>query len=359
MNVREMFASKIEALLEKVPLERRTEAEAAVARVLEDVPSPTADKAAIGKFVGPRLKEVERMFVPPERSLSKEEKLRALHAKGAITDARLAELIPMLGEPGVGKAIEGAYGQLTSTTKDAPLVSAYTMIEGFMFERSRARIARSLGYTGTPYRGAKVHVSYIGITRDTSGARTPKHYANIAIDNDVPLVPERIWETKRYTRLDYGTHDETYNQLFKYQAAIAARHFNAATLEVYGNISPDFLRALLDHAPVAPGLYLEAPDVEVLYVLDEQTAIPLRQSRSPVSLARGLHTDRALPFVRALAMKRYELFSGMILDADADAELASAVRDGKVDPKEIQDPRVFRRFEELVWKKRLALLEGT
>jgi hypothetical protein len=106
-HIRELFQSKIEALLEKVPLVRRPEAEKAIDAVLASAPR-SDDKAVVGKYVGPRLKEVEKTFVPPEASLSKEEKLGALHQAKAVDDARLHQLIGLLGEPGVGRAIEAA-----------------------------------------------------------------------------------------------------------------------------------------------------------------------------------------------------------------------------------------------------------
>jgi hypothetical protein len=212
------------------------------------------------------------------------------------------------------------------------------------------------GMTGRPYEGKKIRVSFTSVR-----AGQIIETKNAVLDNDVPLIPDRIWETKRYTRLDYGLHDEAANQLLKYQAAINTGQFRCATLEVFGNIAPKFLRQLIDNEPLAPGLYLEVPDVEVLYALDGLTAIPLRRSRFPVSLARTRDVELDKQLIRALARKRYEIFSGRILDASdvGDPRLRHAVRDGKIDPEAIADPDAFRLFERLLHEKRLALLRST
>ena len=374
-DVRQMFASKIQEVEARVPLEKREAFLGKVTDVLTEA-AGLEGRQAVGKFFGPRLKELEREFATPMQpdappSLSKEEKLGALVKARVVTPARMHELLQcsLMGVPGVGKAIESAYGQLVSG--EGP-VSAYSAIEGFIFEHTRREIAKRLGHGRSLRAGGPITVSYVGVRNGE--ART----LDSRIDNDVPLIPGHIWETKRYTRHDLGTRDEVYNQLLKYQAAIDQKYFTGATLEVYGNISPRFLRALIDLAPLAPGLHLEVPDVEVLYVVDNDTAVPLRRSRASRSLARGSEAAAA-PYVRALAEKRYGLFSGRIVTAHdlgrGSAELRACLdRSGlsglpdelhvggsmaplTVNPERITDVELFREFERVLLKKRQVMLK--
>ncbi|APU89002.1 hypothetical protein Rctr197k_219 [Virus Rctr197k] len=351
-TVHEMFKAKADKILEAAPPERRAEISGALEAAFQRARGLT-DRAEIGVLVGPLLKRIELEYAAPRAPKpTRDDQLLALRAARILDDVRLAELRALLGEPGVGKAIDAASGQLSvAGTSPEAVVIGYTMIEGFMFERSRARIAQRLGYTEG--KGKKVRVSFVGVK---DGA--PTTFENIAIDNDVPLVPDHIWETKYYTRRDYGAALEDMNQLLKYQAAINAGHFESATLEVYGNIAPDFLRRLIDCAELVPGLLLDIPDVEVLYALDEHTAVPIRRNRRR-SLARGSTAD-TLAVVRALAHKRYEVFAGALLteeDVKDDAALQMAAKDGKLDPRNILDVQAFRRFEQRLKEKRRKALD--
>lgn len=355
-----LFQARIDALLAGAPDERRQDAWLAVQRAISGAPK-TEDKAALGRYMGPLLKAIEREYLPADDGArGKLEKIEELHRAGIITEQQRRDLVAALGQRGIGKAVEGAHGALRADDS----INAYNMIEGLFFERSRADVARRLGIASTtaPRPPDPVRVSFVGLHTGR-----PARLHNVLVDNDVPVVAQHLWETKRYTRMDYGQGMEANetvsghcaNQLLKYQAAITAGAFTGATLEIYGNIAPDFLRALIDLAPVAPGLFLDIPDVEVLYALDAETSIPLRRSRAPVSVARGVSSTVARPYIHALALKRYDLFSGRLLTAEdvaGDAELTAAIAGGTVDPLRIRDLAAFRRFEALVAEKRKKLI---
>lgn len=359
----ELFRNKIDALVDKVPEAKRAEAIAAIEAAIADV--PPGDAPSIGKVVGPRLKTIEKAFVPagpPEPS--KEEKLKALLDEGII-DAELHHAMTQhFGKPGCGKAIEGAYGQIVATRDGSHdktlLVGAYTQIKGYLFEQSRIALATAMAgaLRANPY-ARKPKVTFRGVTGD--GAVTT--FKDVGIDNDVPIIPGRIWETKWYPRKNYGTDHHVVNQLLKYQAAVDAGVFEAVTVEVFGNIDPAFLRNLCEGREVASGLELFCPDVELVFALDELVSVTLKPSRNARSMARA--NERGRGIINAVRDRRYATFTNKVLTADdlylvndeALKPLYEVLHDGFVDPERITSVPAFLLYEQLVARKRRAAWE--
>ena len=166
----EMFGKRRAAFLEQLPAAQHADYEAAFEAILAKA-SEMTDRAQIGATLRPLLNELDRSFRPTEPKPDRDGQLLALRSALVLDDVRLAELRALLGEPGVGKAIDGAYGQLAKvSTHPESVVLAYTMIEGFMFERSRRTVARTLGYTERAP-GRKVRVSFTAV-REGEATRT-------------------------------------------------------------------------------------------------------------------------------------------------------------------------------------------
>lgn len=376
----ELFRTRIDKLLASAG-PRREEAEQALAALL--LTAPTGDKAAIGKLVGPKLKQLELLYsqaAPPPPRLSQEEKLQALVDSRVLDTKLLARLLKQKGQPGFGQCVEGAYGQLQRTRDgcdDATLlVGAYTQVCGYLFERSRRDRAQSMSNFQPRLPTTKTHVSYRGLgTRDKhTGQRPVLQFDNVPIDNDVPVLRGRIWETKWYVRREYGADRHAINQILKYQAAIDAGVYETATVEVYGHIHPPFLEALAEGREIAPGLALFAPDVELIYALDEERSVVLKPSRHASTLAS---TDEGAQAVRhAVLDRKYDTFSKRVLrDTDLAPNTVSrllglwatthaafvidplfdAIREGFIDPERVTDVDAFRLYEALVQAKRWRL----
>lgn len=371
----DMFRDKIDGIMRRTPAERRTACECAISTAVQGV---SGSKRTVGQIVGPRLKKIEEEFVPKEPSKSQEEKLAEMRQLDILDDRSHAAMRALLGQRGTGTVIEATYGQVerfrahgaNPKPGDVPLINAYTQIEGFLFEASRIDLARSWGYTTLAHHH-KTRVDFIGIR---NGSRT--NIVSSPIDIDVPYIQNWIWEVKRYTRHDFGTSDESLNQVLKYQAALQARRpddpkghapdaFQGATLEITGNVSPAFIRLLVEHPTTIPAtpapLVFAAPNLEVLYTFPDGTSVPLKHGARDRSLRRRGPWDQHVE----VALLRYDhnnwIFSGGILGRDDvrdDAELCAHVDEAidRLDPTTITDLHVFRRYEAAIWKRRLALL---
>lgn len=361
-TARELFQKKADAILARVPPDKMIAAQASIDILFGEVPD--GDPASIGKVVGPRLKAIEKAFVEPEPAgPSKEEKLKALFDAKVFDELLYIQMAQCLGRPGSGKCIDSCYGQLEKSKTDCPdktlLVGAYTQARGYLFEQSRIALARTMAGAVEPKSG-KVRVSFRGLgVNPYNGMKTGvMDHKNVPIDNDVPLIPGRIWETKWYVRKNFGSDHHAVNQILKYQAAVEAGHFDAVTIEVAGNIDPTFLQNLCEGREVALGLELFAPDVELVYALDEEISVTLKPSRNAKSMARA--NDRAKGIFTAVLERRYDLFSNKVVTLDdlAPAEvpfrehLWAQVHDGFVDPERIELVGAFVTYETIVDAKR-------
>jgi hypothetical protein len=385
----EMFKNRIDALLAGAG-SRQAEAQREVDALLAGAPD-TTDKFKLGAYVGPKLKQLEVRYAPPAApeppSRTQDEKLQDLAVEGVLNGDLRRRFEAQRGQPGFGRTLDAAYGQLEKTRAgDCPdktlLVGAYTQVCGYLFERSRVALAMAMPEAAMARRESttKVKVSFRGLGEldRLSGRRDVVNFKNIAIDNDVPVIPRRIWETKWYVRKNYGADHSAINQVLKYQAACDQGLFDSVTLEVHGNIDHNFLRALCEGREVAPGLELFAPDVELIYALDEQVSVTLKASRHAKSLARSNETAPAVRL--AVLDKKYDTFSNSVLQA-ADLQgfaalklltpslsmasnipeplaarlqelLLTAVRDDFVDPERITSVPAFQLYEQLVIAKR-------
>lgn len=399
------FQKTIDGILSRVPPEKLPEARKAVQEAIDKVPSG-ANEATVGKVLGTELRRIEANYavkaeapkpppvsIPPEvrgmegpvvdkLSQSEVNTLAELQKRGLIDEAMTRQLMASEDAAKVKQGIGSWQGFLDKIGKTKPgdldpQVSAYNHIRALILELTTAERGAKL-----PGANPQDPRSKVSVKVDFDGVKDgkAKKYTKSGIDNDVPVIPGRVWELKRYPRLEFGSSDQAYNQVLKYQEAIRQGHFDAATIEVSGNVDPVFLRAI--RTGQGPGgIKLEAPNVEVLYSFTlptgREVVIPLKegspregsdqQQKSlrypPLSELNPQERAIVLGMERALADGKYELFgSRLVTEADfagsphADS-LQKAVRDGAVDPKLITDVAVFKEFERLNTEKRAKSFE--
>jgi hypothetical protein len=224
----------------------------------------------------------------------------------------------------------------------------------------------------------KIPIEFEGFKdgKPKSFSGTGKKGAAKPVDNDVPVIPGRIWETKRYPRKEFGSEDQALNQVLKYQAAIEKGHYDAATVEVAGNVDANFIR-MIRSGEMPDGSHRDLSNVEVLYRFilpnGREVVIPLKEGKPREGSDQKLNSLRTPPLSEltpnertivqgieaALEKGDYQLFSSRILtEADIAGsphaeKLREAIMEGSVDPKKINDVETFKEFEGLMQAKRI------
>jgi hypothetical protein len=365
---REMFQKRIDSMMERTPPEKRDDLKLAIDGIFTMIANAAelqTSKEALGKHVGPLLKKLEENYVPkeppkPERTLG--EKIRILEAVGVI-DADLLPQILKYKAVGIERVVSSAVRRVEREGQEGssptPRVDAYTELHGFIFEQKRIDLAAAWGRSVAERRTPdplRVWVNYTGL-RDSAQTL----FKRASIDNDVPIIPGWIWEMKWYPRKDYGTSEENINQILKYQAAVGGKIFDYATIEVFGNMSPDFVAGIRYERNLVPwGQSFSG--VDILYVTPDGGSLSIKR---PEELAGRKSLAVPSPdtklFERALRDRNYEVFSGRIVREEdiygpLQLEIQAALRSGTVDPLLITDVAVFKEYERLCREKRQRMI---
>lgn len=219
-------------------------------------PKPTAPKPGIEKqTVTPLEALAAHEQIPPE---SKE-----LFVK------YMGELPPSL-QARYEKRLQGI---LKQSKDEAALITA---LRGALFEMSRfSALVRQGLETIDPDAEAKIPLfSYYGYEKPKKDevidfrSAGMREFRDATIDLDVPIVRgDRvyIYETKSYSRMQYGSDAAGRNQLLKYQAAIEKGLVEGATVEIRGRVDKNALGWFMGERV---GDFGAAPAVEIIYTFE-------------------------------------------------------------------------------------------
>lgn len=381
------FDRRIGEIMNRVSSERRADAQLAIDALLASVPAGSPG-AVVGRIVGPGLKAIEAEYAPspqPARLTKAEaeaqkarEARERLVARGVVTPEMAAAIDAYAagGEAAAARVREAflAAGGHSNATAD---IQAYNGLQGLLYEARRSAEVRGGAVAGTagglPRR--TVRVRYNGVRFAPKGWKVQEKMSEI--DLDIPEASGRIYEVKWSPRINYGENidgslnEGALNQVIKMNAAVEQRLFDGATIEVTGNVSPEFFALL--------GQW--APKVEVLYTLrlSGGQEVAFRMKRGP----DGMPTLRRMPDIRALGERDQTILDGLrrvlqsgrifrdgifqndfLTLADVPEMVPSyqefrkvAGEDGRIDPRRITDLRLYQEWERRIQAKRLRVLE--
>lgn len=254
--------------------------------------------------------------------------------------------------------------RLVETLKNPDLVSTITSLRGATFEMSRWVVIKNQGLEelDPSHGGMTVKVDFEGYKKQPKGVKMnqelgPTHsYRGSPIEIDVPILRDGetyVYETKKYTRMAYGSEEGSKNQLLKYQAAVEQDKIAGATVEVSGRVDRDFLQWAMGERV---GDFGAVPQVEMIYSYPLPSGKEYRFVLKRTQGKEGLHfkneekyDETDLKIVRAIqqsiADKR---IIGLICDVNISPDEASDELKPHLDnPKGISDLKVFDEYDEL------------
>lgn len=251
--------------------------------------------------------------------------------------------------------------RLVETLKNTDLISTITALRGATFEMSRWAIITRQGLEklDTSHGGAAVKVDFVGYGKGqaVNDELGPVHdFKSSPIEIDVPITRDGqmlVYETKKYTRMAYGSENGSRNQLLKYQAAVDQKKINGATVEVSGRVDRNFLQWAMGERV---GDFGAVPKVEMVYSFQLPSGKEYRFVLKRAQGKEGLqftnderYDETDIKVVRAIqqsvADKR---IIGLICDVNISPDEASDELKPFLDnPKGISDLAVFDEYETL------------
>ncbi|MBI2337168.1 MAG: hypothetical protein HYU97_10470 [Deltaproteobacteria bacterium] len=265
------------------------------------------------------------------------------------------------GEEKIRQALAAAEGNIS---KD--IVGSYNVMQGLLFELTNLR------YMAEFFDAMAIGIDAQGSTQVTyRGLDVRNQWTELSspIDNDLALIPDHIWEHKRYSRYGVGETRQVRNQILKYQAAIEQGLYQGASVELTGRFDPTFLAFAEKYAP----------NIEILYSLElsehHRVVFPIKEARNSTRSLRRIQpkvTDakRDLTEDERLILKGLQraieqgritaIFVDTVLDvADVqNSPYRDVINKAKFDPKKIHDLNAYREYENLLHQKRLNLLKA-
>lgn len=254
--------------------------------------------------------------------------------------------------------------RLVETLKNPDLVSTITALRGATFEMSRWVVISKQGLEklDPSHGGATIKVDFVGYRQAKNGDKIdmesgPTHsHKSSPIEIDVPVMRDGkmlVYETKKYTRMAYGSENGSRNQMLKYQAAIEQGKIAGATVEVSGRVDRNFLQWVMGEGV---GDFGAVPQVEMIYSYQLPSGKEYRfvlkrgQGKEGLKFTNEERYDETdIKIVRAIqqsvADKR---IVGLICDVNISPDEASEGLKPHLDnPKGITDLAVFDEYDEL------------
>lgn len=254
--------------------------------------------------------------------------------------------------------------RLVETLKNPDLVGTITALRGATFEMSRWVVISHQGLEtlDTSHGGATIKVDFMGFGKASKEPKIdeelgPTHpYKGSPIEIDVPIARDGkmfVYETKKYTRMAYGSENGSRNQMLKYQAAIEQGKINGATVEVSGRIDRQFLQWVMGERA---GDFGAVPQVEVIYSYQlpsgKEYRFVLKRAQGNAGLKftnEERYDETDIKIVRAIQQSvANKGIIDVICDVNISPEEASDELKPHLDnPKGISDLAVFDEYEEL------------
>ncbi|HLC69821.1 MAG TPA: hypothetical protein VJH75_02135 [Patescibacteria group bacterium] len=254
--------------------------------------------------------------------------------------------------------------RLVETLKNPDLISTITALRGATFEMSRWVVIQSQGLEklDPTHSGTTIKVDFVGYGQPQKGHKLddelgPIHpHKSSPIEIDVPVMRDGkmlVYETKKYTRMAYGSESGSRNQILKYQAAIEQGKIAAATVEISGRVDRNFLQWAMGERV---GDFGAVPQVEMIYSYQlpsgKEYRFVLKRTRGKDGLKftnEERYDETDLKIVRAIqqsiADKR---IIGLICDVNISPDEASEDLKPFLDnPRGITDLEVFDEYDEL------------